>query len=141
MRCDPGKVNPADLSPTIDSYKRLVSHGRSKDIHIIVENHGGVVSQRPEMLVEILETSGAGALPDFGNWPNEESRDQGLRLMFPLAITVCHAKLKQGRLDFARCMQISKEAYFEGAYSIEAEGKRDPYQEVQQVLDQLLQHL
>jgi sugar phosphate isomerase/epimerase len=141
VQCDPGKVNPADLSPTIDSYKRLVSHGRSKDIHIIVENHGGVVSRRPEMLVEILETSGAGALPDFGNWPNEESRDQGLRLMFPLAITVCHAKLKQGRLDFARCMQISKEAYFEGAYSIEAGGKGDPYQDVQQVLDQLLQHL
>ncbi|MGI8961198.1 MAG: sugar phosphate isomerase/epimerase family protein [Bryobacteraceae bacterium] len=135
VRCDPGKVNAADPSPTIDSYKALVSRGRSKDIRIIVENHGGVVSGRPEMLVKILETSGAGALPDFGNWPNEETRERGLRLMFPLATTVCHAKLKQGGLDFARCMQISKEAHFQGVYSIEAGGKGDPYNEVQQVVD------
>jgi sugar phosphate isomerase/epimerase len=141
VRCDPGKVNPADPSPTIDSYRKLVSHGTSKDIRIIVENHGGVVSQEPEMLVKILETSGAGALPDFGNWPNEETRERGLRLMFPLAITVCHAKLKQGGLDFARCMQIAKQARFKGVYSIEAGGRGDPYEEVQQVMDQLLQSL
>jgi sugar phosphate isomerase/epimerase len=141
VRCDPGKVNPADPSPTIDSYKKLVSHGRSKDIRIIVENHGGVVSQQPEMLVKILETSGAGALPDFGNWPNEETRERGLRLMFPVAITVCHAKLKQGGLDFALCMQISKQAHFGGVYSIEAGGKGDAYEEVQQVMDRLVQSL
>jgi sugar phosphate isomerase/epimerase len=141
VRCDPGKVNPADPSPTVDSYKKLVSHGHSKDIRVIVENHGGIVSERPEMLVKILETSGAGALPDFGNWPNEKTRERGLQLMFPLAVTVCHAKLKQGGLDFARCMQISKETHFEGVYSIEAGGKDDPYQEVQQVVDQLLRYL
>jgi sugar phosphate isomerase/epimerase len=141
VRCDPGKVNAADPSPTVDSYRKLVSHGRSKDVRIIVENHGGVVSERPEMLVKILETSGAGALPDFGNWPNEETRERGLRLMFPLAITVCHAKLKQGGLDFGRCMQISKKTNFQGAYSIEAGGKGDPYEEVQQVVDGLLRYL
>jgi sugar phosphate isomerase/epimerase len=141
VRCDPGKVNAADPSPTIDSYKRLVSHGRSKDIRIIVENHGGVVSERPEMLVKILGASGAGALPDFGNWPNEEIRERGLRLMFPLAKTICHAKLKQGGVDFARCVQISQDAHFEGVYSIEAGGKGDPYQEVQQVIDKLIQYL
>jgi sugar phosphate isomerase/epimerase len=140
VRCDPGKVNAADPSPTIDSYKRLVSHGRSKDIRIIVENHGGVVSERPEMLVKILTASGAGALPDFGNWPNEATRELGLRLMFPLAKTVCHAKLKQGGLDFARCVQISNDAHFEGVYSIEAGGKGDPYEEVQQVIDKLIQY-
>jgi sugar phosphate isomerase/epimerase len=141
VRCDPGKVNAADPSPTIASYKTLVSHGRSKDIRVIVENHGGVVSERPEMLVNILEASGAGALPDFGNWPNEDTRERGLRLMFPLASTVCHAKLKQGGLDFARCMQISKETHFQGVYSIEAGGKDDPYQEVQQVVNQLFRYL
>jgi sugar phosphate isomerase/epimerase len=141
VRCDPGKVNSADPSPTIESYKSLVSHGRSKDIRIIVENHGGVVSERPAMLVKILEALGAGALPDFGNWPNEQIRERLLRLMFPLAKTVCHAKLKQGGLDFARCVQISKDAHFEGVYSIEAGGKGDPYQEVQQVIDKLIQYL
>jgi sugar phosphate isomerase/epimerase len=141
VRCDPGKVNPADPSATIDSYKKLVSHGTSKDIRIIVENHGGMVSQEPEMLVKILERSGAGALPDFGNWPNEETRHRGLGLMFPLAATVCHAKLKQGGLDFARYVQISKQAHFQGVYSIEAGGRGDAYEEVQQVVDQLLESL
>jgi sugar phosphate isomerase/epimerase len=141
VRCDPGKVNPEDLTPTIDSYKTLVFRGHSKRIRIIVENHGGVVSERPDMLVRILTTSGAGALPDFGNWPNEETREKGLRLMFPLAKTVCHAKLKQGGLDFARCMQISKESGFHGVYSIEAGGKGDAYEEVHQVVDQLVRYL
>jgi sugar phosphate isomerase/epimerase len=76
VRCDPGIINLADPSPTIDSYKTLVARGRAKDIRVIVENHG-TASERPEELVEILKASGAGALPDFGNFPNEETRARG----------------------------------------------------------------
>ena len=140
VRCDPGIINLADPSPTIDSYKTLVSHGRAKDIRIIVENHG-TASQHPEELVQILKASGAGALPDFGNFPNEETRARGLRLMFPLAVTVCHAKLNPARFDFGRCMQMSKDANYQGVYSIEAGGREDPYVAVQQVVDALLQNL
>src|SRR5204862_6224614 len=70
VRCDPGIINLADPSPTIDSYKTLVSHGRAKGIRAVVENHG-TASQHHEELDEILKASGAGALPDFGNFPNE----------------------------------------------------------------------
>jgi hypothetical protein len=38
-------------------------------------------------------------------------------------------------------MEISKETHFQGVYSIEAGGKGDAYQEVQQVVDQLLRYL
>jgi hypothetical protein len=140
VRCDPGIINLADPSPTIDSYKTLVSHGCAKDIRVIVENHG-TASQHPEELVEILKASGAGALPDFGNFPNEETRARGLRLMFPLAVTVCHAKLNPARFDFGRCMQMSKAANYQGVYSIEAGGRGDAYEAVQQVVDALLQNL
>lgn len=140
VRCDPGIINLADPSPTIDSYKTLVSHGRAKDIRVIVENHG-TASQHPEELVEILKASGAGALPDFGNFPNEETRERGLRLMFPLAVTVCHAKLNPARFDFAHCVQMSMAANYQGVYSIEAGGRGDPYEAVQQVVDALLQNL
>src|SRR6266481_6543129 len=140
VRCDPGIINLADPSPTIDSYKSLVSHGRAKEIRVIVENHG-TASQHPEELVQILKASGAGALPDFGNFPDEETRERGLRLMFPLAVTVCHAKLNPARFDFARCVQMSKAANFQGVYSIEAGGRGDPYEAVQQVVDALLQNL
>jgi sugar phosphate isomerase/epimerase len=140
VRCDPGIINLADPSATIDSYKTLVSRGRAKDIRVIVENHG-TASEHPEELVEILKASGAGALPDFGNFPNEETRARGLRLMFPLAVTVCHAKLNPARFDFGRCMQMSKAANYQGVYSIEAGGRGDAYEAVQQVVDALLQNL
>ncbi|HXI38709.1 MAG TPA: TIM barrel protein [Bryobacteraceae bacterium] len=140
VRCDPGIINLADPSPTIESYKALVSRGRAKDIRVIVENHG-TASKHPEELVQILKASGAGALPDFGNFPDEETRERGLRLMFPLAVTVCHAKLNPSRFDFARCVQVSKAANFHGVYSIEAGGRGDPYEAVQQVVDALLQNL
>ena len=140
VRCDPGIINLADPSPTIDSYKTLVARGRAKDIRVIVENHG-TASQHPEELVQILKASGAGALPDFGNFPNEETRARGLRLMFSLAVTVCHAKLNPARFDFGRCMQMSKDANYQGVYSIEAGGRGDPYEAVQQVVDALLQNL
>ena len=38
-----------------------------------VENHGRI-SHHPEVLVTILEASGGGALPDIGNFPDDESR-------------------------------------------------------------------
>lgn len=61
--------------------------------------------------------------------------------MFPLAVTVCHAKLNPARFDFGRCMQMSKDANYRGVYSIEAGGRGDPYEAVQQVVDALLQNL
>src|SRR5690242_9165764 len=140
VRCDPGIINLADPSLTIESYKSLVSRGRAKDIRVIVENHG-TASKHPEELVQILKASGAGALPDFGNFPDEETRERGLRLMFPLAVSVCHAKLNPARFDFARCVQMSKAANYQGVYSIEAGGRGDPYEEVQRVVDALLQNL
>jgi len=140
IRCDPGKINLADLSPTIDSYKKLVSYGGTKEIAVIVENHGSA-SAHPEQLASILKASGAGALPDFGNFPDSETRERGLSLLFPLAGPVCHAKLNPARFDLAQCIRIAKETGFKGVYSIEAGGNGDPYEAVQQVLDQLIRNL
>lgn len=65
-----GQDNLADLSPTIESYKTLVAKANAKDLHVIVENHGSAAAH-PEELVNVLKTAGAGALPDFGNFPDE----------------------------------------------------------------------
>src|SRR5260221_11951197 len=54
VRCDPGKINTADLSPTIAPYKALSSYGASKNIFVIIENHGGVGSQHPQELVQLF---------------------------------------------------------------------------------------
>lgn len=140
VRCDPGKIDLANLAPTIDSYKTLAARGQSKDIRVIVENHGSAAAH-PEELVKVLKAAGVGALPDFGNFPDEQTRERGLRLMFPLAVTVCHAKLNPGRFDFARCMRIARESGYAGLFSVESGGRGDPYAAVQQVVDALVENL
>lgn len=147
VRCDPGKINSADLSPTVASYRKLSDYGASKGVAVIVENHGGVGSEHPEELVRIFREVGGnffGALPDFGNFPNQETRERGLQLLFPYARTVCHAKASRRReqMDEAqfvsRCVAIAKQAGFRGVYSIEYGGP-DPYGGVQHIIDLLMQ--
>jgi sugar phosphate isomerase/epimerase len=150
VRCDPGKINPKDLSPTISSYRALGSYGASKGISVIIENHGGVGSEHPEELVEIFKGAGknCGALPDFGNFPDEATRQRGLKLLFPFGRIVCHAKgLKfdaQGNetvFNFPQCVETAKKSGFKGVYSIEFEGEGDPYEGVQHVVDELMRYL
>ncbi len=139
VRCDPGMVNLEDPALTIDAYRQLAAHAAAKGITVVVENHGQI-SKNPDVLVTILRAAGVGALPDFGNFPDEQTREHGLRALFPLAGGVAHAKLREGQ-DFARCMRIAKESDFKGAFSIEAGGRGDPYVEVQEIADALVENL
>ncbi len=151
VRCDPGKMNPQNLAPTIESYKALAAYGRSKAVHVIVENHGGVGSEHPEELVNVfkgVKDSFFGALPDFANFPDEPTREKGLKLLFRYARIVCHAKGlefdasgKETKYDFPKAMQVAKAAGFKGIYSVEFEGPGDPYEGVQRTLDELLKYL
>lgn len=151
VRCDPGRMNPDDLAPTIESYKKLAAYGRSKGVQVIIENHGGVGSEHPEELVKVfkgVKGEFIGALPDFGNFPDEETREKGLAQLFPYAKAVCHAKGlefdssgSETKFDFRKCVEISKLAKYKGVYSIEYEGPGDPYEGVQKVVDELLRYL
>ena len=151
VRCDPGKMNPQNLAPTVESYKTLANYGKSKGVYVIVENHGGVGSEHPEELVEVfkqVDSDFFGALPDFANFPDEPTRKRGLALLFPYAQVVCHAKGlefdssgQETKFDFSDSVAISKRAQFKGIYSIEYEGRGDPYVGVQKVLDELVKLL
>jgi sugar phosphate isomerase/epimerase len=151
VRCDPGAIDPEDLTTTIESYRKLAAYGRSKGVAVLIENHGEVGSAHPEALAQIFRAlSGpfVGALPDFGNFPDNETRLRGLPILFSYARTVCHAKgLKfdgnwnETAFDFQKCVQISKDARFHGVYSIEYEGSGDAYAGVQAVVNELLRYL
>ncbi len=116
VRCDPGLLNLEDLSPTVSSYRRLVAHGAARGVEVSVENHGSA-SAHPEQLAEVLRASGAAALPDFGNFPDENTRERGLKALFPLAKSICHAKLIP---SIRRCIEIGEGSGFRGVYSIES---------------------
>jgi len=134
VRCDPGLLNLNDLAPTIASYRKLVEYGRLRGIDVIVENHG-TASQYPEQLTEILQQSGAGSLPDFGNFPDGTTRERGLRMLFPLAKSLCHVKRIP---DLPRCLAIAQESGFAGVYSIETGTPGDSYEDVQDVIDAMV---
>jgi sugar phosphate isomerase/epimerase len=133
VRCDPGLLNLQDLAPTIASYRKLVEYGRPRGVDVIVENHG-TASQYPEQLAEVLRQSGAGSLPDFGNFPDSQTRQRGLRLLFPLAKSLCHVKRIP---ELPRCLEIADEFGFAGVYSIETGTPGDSYEDVQDVIDAL----
>jgi hypothetical protein len=122
--------------PRIEALKTLAAYGRSKNVLIIIENRGRAT---PEQLVYLMKASGTYANPDIGNFPDEEVRERGLRLMYPLARTVSHVK-PGTRFDFAKAIRISKELGFKGWYSIESDGP-DPYGSVQKMIDTLLENI
>ncbi len=150
VRCDPGEMNRADLSNTIASYKKLADYAGSKNLFVIIENHGGVGSEHPEDLVKLFQAVGAhcGALPDMGNFPDEATRQRGLPLLYPYAPTVSHAKGLdfdehgiERAFDFPRAMQAAKKAEFKGVFSVEYEGPGDAYTGVQNVVNELVRYL
>jgi sugar phosphate isomerase/epimerase len=151
VRCDPGAIDPANLAITVESYGKLAAYGRSKGVAVLVENDGEVGSAHPEALAQVIRGVGGpfiGALPDFGNFPDNETRLRGLPRLFSYAHTVCHAVgLKfdasgnETAFDFQKCIQIAKDAGFHGLYSVEYDGDGDAYTGVQAVINELLRFL
>jgi sugar phosphate isomerase/epimerase len=132
-----GRVFGDNLTPIIDALKTLRDYGESKKVAIIIEERGPIPI---DTLVKVIKDSGIHANPDIGNFRDEESTEKGLRLMYPLALTVSHVKWNPARFDFKKAIQISKEMGFKGVYSLETGGP-EPYARVQTVLDKLLENL
>jgi len=151
VRVDPGKVDTLNLARTADSYKTVAAYAQARGIRVILENLHGNGTDRPEELAQLIKLIGpgrVGSLPDFGNFPDEATRERGLKMLFPYAHVVCHTKgLKfdadgaETQYDFPKAMEISKKAGFRGLYSIEFDGPGDPYVGIQKTVDELLKYL
>jgi len=132
-----GTLEPEAVPFAIEGLKIVSAYGKSKNVAVIMENRGRTT---PEVLVQLIKGSGTYANPDIGNFPDEETRARGLRMLYPLSHGITHVKLAPERFDFDKAVQISKEMGYKGLYSIEA-GRNvapDPFQAVQIVLDELL---
>jgi sugar phosphate isomerase/epimerase len=151
VRVGPGKVDPRNLARALESYKAVAVYALAKGVRVLVENHGGFGTEHPEELVKLLKLAGPGSLgtlPDFSDFPDETTREEGLKMLFPYAATVCHAKGlefdadgTEKTYDFQKAMEIAKRAGFRGVYSIEFDGPGDPYTGIQKTLDELLSNL
>ena len=132
-----GRAWGDNLTPIIDALKLLRDYGASKNVAIIMEERGSIPI---DTLVKVIRESGIHTNPDMGNWKDEESMERGLRLMYPLALTVSHVKSNPNRFSLSTAVGISKQMSFKGIYSLETGGP-EPYAMQQTLLDKLMEYL
>ena len=105
------------------------------DLDVLVENHGGLSSHGAWLagVITTVARSNVGTLPDFGNFQLADGtwydRYKGVIQLMPFAKAVSaksHAFNEDGdetRTDFARMMQIVRDADYTGYVGIEYEGQ------------------
>lgn len=112
-----------------DGLGRLGEFGASRNISVIVENHGGL-SSNGKWLSEVMQAvdkPNVGTLPDFGNF-YEYDRYQGVSDLMPFAKAVSakshvfDAEGNESEIDYFRMMKIVLEAGYHGHVGIEWEG-------------------
>ena len=161
LGCPRVMVNQGTLAPevrqtAIATLKTIGDYGRSRSVAVTMENRGsgGRTSAGPagagvpaspswEIVEEVIREAGIYANPDIGNFPDEETRAAGLRVMYPLSSGSSHCHYNPERYSEANAIKISKEVGYRGLYSIEAAANNgpDPYRAVQTILDELLKDI
>tara|TARA_B110000977_G_scaffold201687_1_gene297768 strand:+ start:1878 stop:2861 length:984 start_codon:yes stop_codon:yes gene_type:complete len=126
-----------------DGLSKLATYAATKNINVIVENHGGL-SSNAGLLVQVMEAvnmDNAGTLPDFGNFciaaewgasgrtcSDEYDRYKGIEEMMPYAKAVSaksHDFGPEGQeihSDYPRIMKLVKDAGYNGFVGVEYEG-------------------
>jgi L-ribulose-5-phosphate 3-epimerase len=130
-----GSQSPEEaLATAQESFAALATRGAERGVRVLIENHGGL-SADPDAIVAIVEAVNSawiGTIPDFGNFA-PEVRYEGLQKIAPYARLV-HAKFydfapdgSHPTVDIARCVEIVRQAGYEGWWSIEYEGSGDDH--------------
>lgn len=141
-----GSTDPEEWKKSsIQGLTELGDYAATKNINVIVENHG-YLSSNAELLVEVMEgvnKPNVGTLPDFGNfclkreggaqWEaaciEEYPKYQGVEELMPYAKGVSAKSYAFGEdgqettIDYAKMLAIVKEAGYNGYIGIEFEGQ------------------
>lgn len=138
------KVADEWTAASVDGLTQLSNYAKTKNVNVIVENHGGF-SSHAKMLVDVIkqvDLPNCGTLPDFGNFCvkredgsyfsspciEEYDRYQGIQELMSYAKAVSaksHDFDKEGNetnTDYARMMKIVSEAGYTGYVGVEYEG-------------------
>ena len=124
----------------------LATYSKTKNINVIVENHGGF-SSNGQLLTQVIKNvnmDNCGTLPDFGNFCIKRDNGQpwggncieeydyykGVTELMPLAKAVSAKSYdfdtdgNETKLDYSRLLQIVKDAGYTGFIGVEYEGDR-----------------
>jgi len=123
----------------VESLGQLANYAANENIHIVVENHGGITSNGEWLasLIKQVNKENVGTLPDLGNFcikrtdngcEEEYDRYKGVTELMPYAKSVS-AKTQEFdeegncvEIDYKRMMKIIKDAGFTGYMGIEYGG-------------------
>lgn len=129
-----------------DGLRKLSEYAATKNVNVLVENHGWLSSDAP-LVMEVINSLGmdnCGTLPDFGNWCikrkdgakwgecEEEYPDkyEGIERLMPAAKAVSAKSYdfdsdgNETTIDYQRMLQIVKDAGYTGYIGVEYEGNR-----------------
>lgn len=127
-----GPGSPEELAKQVaDGLYALSSFAKGFGIHVIVENHGGHSSNGAWLsgVLQSVNLSNCGALPDFGNF-GDYDRYQGIKDLMPFAKGVSaksHNFNDEGNetsTDFMKAMKIIAATNYKGYIGVEYEGER-----------------
>ena len=116
MPAHPGKPGFAgagsDRRAATKALKDMTDYGKSKKpmVHVTLETRGGPWQQ----LVDVIKAAGAWTNPDCGNFPNEEARHAGLRVMYPMSSGSSHVHYAPQRWSLAGRDRDSEEVGYKG---------------------------
>ncbi len=133
------------LETAPDGLKKLSAYAATKNVNVIVENHG-YLSSNASLLMQVMNEvamDNCGTLPDFGNFclkreggaqwgakcVEEYDRYKGVQEMMPKAFAVSakshdfdEASGFETATDYTKMMKIVKEAGYTGFVGVEYEG-------------------
>jgi sugar phosphate isomerase/epimerase len=126
------------------AYQECLDYAAGKGVFLGLENHGGIVAE-PAALVRLVRAAKgpwAGINLDSGNFHTEDPYAD-LALIAPYAVNVqlkTEIRRKGGAAepaDIPRIIQILRDAGYQGWFTLEYEGKADPFVEVPRLIAQL----
>jgi len=122
-----------------DHLKMLAAYGQDCGVQVITENFRAL-TKRPEQVLAILDLceEQVGLCADFGNYGGPTKYDD-LTAILPYADAI-HAKPEyqngiMDRTDFNRCLDLSRDARFDGPYSLIFEGSSGEWDHLNEIRD------
>lgn len=131
---------------SVDAITKLATYAQEKGINILVENHGWLSSDAPQLMkvIEAVELANVGTLPDFGNfcvkrkdgskWGEclKEYPDiyEGVNILMPAAKALSAKSYdfdeygNETSIRYNKMLQIAKANGYEGYIGVEYEGTR-----------------
>ncbi|WP_276168471.1 sugar phosphate isomerase/epimerase family protein [Zobellia alginiliquefaciens] len=137
-----GSNDPQEwIKNSIDGLTKLGTYAKTKNINVLVENHGGL-SSNGALHAEVMKAvtlDNCGTLPDFGNFcitRKKDSREcevmydiyQGVKELMPYAKAVSakshnfDAQGNETEIDYVKMLQMVKDNGYTGFVGVEYEG-------------------